>query len=93
MSDKRLMATVKGRVQGVGFRYFVQHHARRLGIRGWVRNTDQGHVEVDAAAAEKTLEELVLLLRRGPALSRVDEVVYNIIDAEDVHYAFFDIRD
>ena len=40
---------VKGRVQGVGFRWFVQREAAELGLRGWVRNTDDGHVEVLAA--------------------------------------------
>jgi acylphosphatase len=40
---------VKGRVQGVGFRWFVQREAAEIGLRGWVRNTDDGHVEVLAA--------------------------------------------
>ena len=40
---------VKGRVQGVGFRWFVQREAAEIGLRGWVRNTDDGHVEVVAA--------------------------------------------
>ena len=40
---------VKGRVQGVGFRWFVQREAAELGLRGWVKNTDQGHVEIVAA--------------------------------------------
>ena len=40
---------VKGRVQGVGFRWFVQREAAELGLRGWVRNTEDGHVEVVAA--------------------------------------------
>ena len=40
---------VKGRVQGVGFRWFVQREAAELGLRGWVRNTDAGHVEVVAS--------------------------------------------
>jgi len=41
---------VKGRVQGVGFRWFVQYEAARIGLRGWVRNTDDGDVEVMARA-------------------------------------------
>ena len=40
---------VKGRVQGVGFRWFVQREAAEIGLRGWVRNTDDGHVEIVAA--------------------------------------------
>lgn len=91
MSDKRLLATVKGRVQGVGFRFFVQHHARSLGLKGWVRNTDSGDVELDVTGSEKRLEELLVQLRRGPALSRVEDVVYSILDADDVCYTSFNI--
>ena len=43
---------VKGRVQGVGFRWFVQREAAEIGLRGWVRNTEDGHVEIVAAGTE-----------------------------------------
>ena len=49
---------VKGRVPGVGFRWFVQREAAELGLRGWVRNTDEGDVEVVAAGGEGELAEL-----------------------------------
>ena len=48
---------VKGRVQGVGFRWFVQREAAEIGLRGWVRNTDDGHVEVVAAGEPDQLKE------------------------------------
>jgi acylphosphatase len=66
---------VKGRVQGVGFRWFVQREAAEIGLRGWVRNTDDGHVEVVAAGEPDQLEDLQLALAKGTRGSRVDEVI------------------
>ena len=65
---------LKGRVQGVGFRWFVQREAAEIGLRGWVRNTDQGDVEVVAMGEPKELAELKDALRRGSRGSRVDAV-------------------
>ncbi len=58
---------VKGRVQGVGFRWFVHREAAEIGLRGWVRNTDDGHVEVLAAGEPEQLEDLKLALAKGLA--------------------------
>jgi acylphosphatase len=66
---------VKGRVQGVGFRWFVQREAAEIGLRGWVRNTHDGHVEVLAAGEPDQLEDLQLALAKGTRGSRVDEVI------------------
>ena len=63
---------VRGRVQGVGFRYFVERQAGALGVAGHARNLDDGRVEVLAQGAAEALERLAVLLREGPALSRVD---------------------
>ena len=65
---------VEGRVQGVGFRWFVHREAAELGMRGWVRNTDAGHVEAVAAGTPEQIEELEEALRRGSRGSRVDRV-------------------
>ena len=65
---------VKGRVQGVGFRWFVHREAAEIGLRGWVRNTDDGAVEVVAAGEPDQLKDLTLALGRGSRGSRVDEV-------------------
>ncbi|MHB1937122.1 MAG: acylphosphatase [Acidobacteriaceae bacterium] len=65
---------VKGRVQGVGFRWFVQREAFELGLRGWVRNTADGDVEVLAAANEEQLRKLRAALKRGSRGSRVDAI-------------------
>lgn len=65
---------VRGRVQGVGFRWFVDHEARQLGLTGWVRNNVDGTVEVLACGSEQQLTALRDKLQRGPRAARVDEV-------------------
>jgi acylphosphatase len=62
---------VSGRVQGVGFRFFVEDEARNLGLCGWVRNLRSGDVEVKASGPEEDLKLLIQRLQQGPALSRV----------------------
>jgi len=65
---------VRGRVQGVGFRWFVDHEARQLGLAGWVRNNLDGAVEVLAMGSEQQLAALRKRLEKGPRAARVDEV-------------------
>jgi acylphosphatase len=71
---ERLHALVRGDVQGVGYRYFVQRKARDLGLRGWVRNNDDGTVELVAEGDRGPLEQLERAVREGPRLARVDRV-------------------
>ena len=72
---KRLHAIVSGRVQMVGFRFFVIDEARRLGLAGWVRNGADGRtVEVVAEGPEASLRALEAALRDGPRHARVDAV-------------------
>lgn len=72
------MATVHlevvGKVQGVGFRWFVREAARRAGLAGWVRNHDDGRVEIAAAGAENAIEALKTAARTGPSGARVERV-------------------
>lgn len=65
---------IRGRVQGVGFRYFAQKSALDLGLRGYTRNLDDGRVEVYAAGPASKLEELAGLLHRGPRWADVHGV-------------------
>ena len=65
---------VRGRVQGVGFRWFVEREARTLGISGWVRNTHDGCVEVLAMGSRDQLSTLRARLEAGPRAARVDAV-------------------
>jgi acylphosphatase len=66
---------IQGRVQGVGFRWYVHREASELDLRGWVRNTEDGDVEVVATGSEADLAELRASLRRGPRCSRVDRLI------------------
>jgi acylphosphatase len=84
---------IRGRVQGVGFRWFVHREAAALGLRGWVRNTDSGEVEVVAAGEPADLEELRVKLRRGSLVSRVDAVVeHELTEAEGETLRSFEIE-
>jgi len=65
---------VRGRVQGVGFRWFVEREARMLGLSGWVRNRQDGSVEVLAAGSNEQLNSLYSRLKEGPRAARVDDV-------------------
>jgi acylphosphatase len=65
---------VRGRVQGVGFRWFVEREAHMLGIAGWVRNKADGSVEVLAQGSAAQLAGLRSRLREGPRAARVDDV-------------------
>ena len=65
---------VKGRVQGVGFRWFVHREAAEIGLLGWVRNTNAGHVEVVASGTPEQLAELRAALQKGSRGSRVDSI-------------------
>lgn len=77
-----LHAYIKGRVQGVGFRYWVHTQAKKLGVTGWVRNLKDGRVEVEAAGTDDQLFELEQILWKGPTLSRVDDVKVTRTESE-----------
>jgi acylphosphatase len=71
---KRLRATVRGRVQGVGFRAATAAEARRLGVTGFVRNRFDGSVEVVAEGPDGDVDALLAWLRKGPSLAHVTGV-------------------
>jgi len=84
-SDKNTTARryiVRGRVQGVGFRWFVEREAHLLGIAGWVRNMSDGGVEVLAMGTTHQLSGLHSRLREGPRAARVDAV--EVFEAQPV---------
>ena len=74
---------IQGRVQGVGFRWFVHREASELDLRGWVRNTEDGDVEVVATGTEADLAELRRTLRQGPRGSRVDRLIEHYLDESE----------
>ena len=71
---KRLHAVIQGRVQGVGFRYFVMDRARDLSVVGTCRNLRNGDVEVIAEGEEGALEALLIALKQGPRMGCVEKV-------------------
>ncbi len=75
-------AVVTGQVQGVGFRASVVERARQLGVLGWVRNGEDGSVQVHAEGAQEALEQLVAFLGTGPAGARVDDVELTTVKGE-----------
>jgi acylphosphatase len=84
---------VKGRVQGVGFRWFVQREASEIGLKGWVRNTDEGDVEIVAAGGLEDLAELKDALRKGSRGSRVDAVIeHELAESEGENLGEFNIE-
>jgi acylphosphatase len=74
LSMRRVDANVIGRVQGVGYRYFVLREATALGLSGWVANTAEGSVRCVAEGPETDLGALIDRLREGPAAAIVERV-------------------
>ena len=84
---------IRGRVQGVGFRWFVHREASELGLRGWVRNTDEGHVEIVAMGTQEDLAELKTALHKGSRGSRVDAVLeHELAESEGANLGPFEIE-
>jgi acylphosphatase len=82
---------VSGEVQGVGFRWFVARHSRRLGLHGHARNLNDGRVEVVVCGDLTSLAELEALLREGPAHAQVSKVERSEILDEEIKYKSFEI--
>ena len=74
MSGAIRRVVIRGRVQGVGYRAWVEHQAKRLGLQGWVRNRRDGCVEAVFEGGEDVVTNIVASCRRGPSSARVDDV-------------------
>ena len=75
MTARRFVhVTIRGRVQGIGFRAFVERQAQERALDGWVRNREDGSVEAVFAGAAAAVDEMLALCREGPAGARVDDV-------------------
>jgi acylphosphatase len=88
---KRVRVLITGRVQGVGFRFFTQREARRLGVHGWVRNLPSGAVEAQLEGEVAAVDALLEQVRRGPRHADVQSVAQRECEAEPV-LAGFEIR-
>lgn len=74
MPAKSVSIVVKGRVQGVGFRYFAQYRAEQLNITGWVRNTPDGNVEIEATGEPENMNAFIDRIKIGPGRSIVQSI-------------------
>ncbi|HKB69959.1 MAG TPA: acylphosphatase [Thermoanaerobaculia bacterium] len=81
---------MSGRVQGIGFREWVRRTARSHGVRGWVRNREDGRVEAVATAEAEILERFESVLRGGSAISRIESLETS--DVEETLFADFEVR-
>ncbi|CAN5892773.1 MAG: acylphosphatase [Euzebyales bacterium] len=88
---RRVRITASGTVQGVFFRAAASDEARRLGLTGWVRNTDDDQVEAEAQGDEQAVERFVEFCRAGPDQAQVDDLTVDDLDPV-ADEADFDVR-
>jgi acylphosphatase len=75
MTARRFVhVTIRGRVQGVGFRAFIERHAQERALDGWVRNREDGSVEAVFAGGAAAVDEVLAVCREGPRGAKVDDV-------------------
>lgn len=72
--EKEVYLKIEGRVQGIGFRRWAVRTAQELGVSGWVRNVEDGTVEIRMSAEEEKVNEMIKLCDKGPMLARVDKI-------------------
>lgn len=86
---------ISGNVQGVGFRYFVRSNAKKLGLTGWVRNTEDGGVEAVLQSLEnpetegkKKIEQMISLCKQGPFLAEVKHIGFEWEETNEPYNTF-----
>ena len=89
-SEDNLTVNMKitGKVQGVGFRYYVLRQAQELGIRGWVSNKPNGDVEALAQGEKEGLDQFISKVKQGPSFSRVEDVSLNWLNEGEQYFGF-----
>jgi acylphosphatase len=85
MSTTIRRVTIRGRVQGVGYRAWVEYQATRLGLDGWVRNRRDGSVEALFAGSADAATEMMARCRRGPSAAHVDTVLEEPAQSDDLN--------
>jgi acylphosphatase len=92
MKEIGVAIRVTGRVQGVAYRAWAKSHADTLGLRGWIRNRDDGSVEAELAGPELAVENMIAAMNDGPAAAQVRDVWTNAIPPAAVQGPGFLIR-
>jgi acylphosphatase len=82
--------TILGFVQSVGYRRFVKWNAKKLGLRGWVKNTGDGRVEALIQGPKEGIEDLIMICKKGPFLSEVKSVLVDW-EKEETSFDSFEI--
>src|SRR5690349_9098222 len=90
-NHESVRVVVTGRVQGVGYRFFAEESATRLGLAGWVRNLPDGTVEAEAEGPKPALQDWIESLKRGPSFARIDNMKVTWNPAKAL-YKNFEIR-
>ncbi|MFC1693448.1 acylphosphatase [Candidatus Latescibacterota bacterium] len=88
MPDKAVHMIVHGRVQGVGFRFFVRDQAAPHGIKGWVKNLPNGTVEIFAGGEKENLDNFIKVVNKGPFLGYVSELTLEWVEPTDSYTDF-----
>jgi acylphosphatase len=86
--DLCVKLTAKGLVQGVGFRWYVFREANSLGLRGYVKNLYNGDVEIEVEGERGRIEELIKSVKKGPAFSRVVDLIVEWKDYTNKYTSF-----
>ncbi|MGQ8335890.1 acylphosphatase [Sunxiuqinia sp. A32] len=86
--NKTFHIIIYGRVQGVGFRYFVRQKAMELELTGWVKNCPNRTVEIEAQGDQQQLETFLDFLRIGNGYSRTDKLNYTEVTTSKTHHSF-----
>ncbi len=84
----RYFIQVWGRVQGVGFRYFAQYTATFCRITGWVKNCDDGSVQIEAQGSEEDTDNFLIKIKKGNQFVRVDDINFREIQVVDKEKSF-----
>lgn len=88
MPVKQVYITISGRVQGVGFRYYALHKAEELNISGWIKNTPEGNVEMEASGETQNLDAFINWMRIGPARAHIDRFAVSKISPKRIFNHF-----
>jgi acylphosphatase len=85
---KSLMVRIRGKVQGVGFRFWAQAEAQKLGLSGWVRNGSDGSVTARIAGSEEAVSKMLQRFKEGPPAASVSNVTSEAVDGDPLADGF-----